>query len=160
MGKRASHRLNSDVIVLPDDIMHIVLSRLEFRDKVNAGAVCKHWEQLLQSGTAVSRHWVVDYNIDRVVSSEALTARDQGHATNGPTNAIGRCVNMLNSLITQGLSEAVESLCCDSPDPGTTVTDVHCSHDVRPMISEHGVHRTHHAQRVKALRCYHLRTVA
>jgi hypothetical protein len=58
MGKRVSLRLNSDVIVLPDDIMHIVFSRLEFRDRVNVGAACKQWEQLLQAGTDVARHWV------------------------------------------------------------------------------------------------------
>lgn len=57
-----------NILDLPNDAAHIILSKLEFRDKVSAGLVCKHWDELLKAKTGAFRHWVVNYNLDTCVS--------------------------------------------------------------------------------------------
>jgi hypothetical protein len=51
--------------------MHNIFSKLGFSDKISAGLVCNHWDRLLKTGTAASRHWVVDYNVDTIDPSTA-----------------------------------------------------------------------------------------
>jgi hypothetical protein len=75
MGRHALQKRSSDIGVLPDDLMHIIFARLEFRDKISAGMVCKLWDELLRSNTPAARQWVIIYDADKVVSSTACMAR-------------------------------------------------------------------------------------
>jgi hypothetical protein len=70
-GRSGSRKHIRHIANLPDDLMHIVFGMLEFRDKINASGVCKQWDQLLKAGTDNARHWVVNYNVDTIVSSSA-----------------------------------------------------------------------------------------
>ncbi len=86
---------------LPDDLMHAILSKLDFKSKLAAGQVCKKWDQLLKAGSLGARHWEVHYNIDSLVSSTALTTTDT-EVSSGErfNNTIGRCVTVfMSSLI-------------------------------------------------------------
>jgi hypothetical protein len=72
MGRPASRKRILLSEVLPDDLLHVIFSKLHFRDKVIAGHVCKHWDQLLKSGTAAARHWVVSYDLDAIIETIEL----------------------------------------------------------------------------------------
>jgi hypothetical protein len=63
-SKRARH-----IAAFPDELMHIIFSKVEFQDKKRAGLVCKQWDQLLKAGTAAARHWEIDYTVKRIVES-------------------------------------------------------------------------------------------
>jgi hypothetical protein len=65
-GRNASRKHSSNIFDLPDDLMYVIFEKLEFMDKVSAGLVCKHWEQLLRANAPAARQWVVDYNVDRL----------------------------------------------------------------------------------------------
>jgi hypothetical protein len=95
MGRSNSPKRTSYILVLPLDLLHIILSKLNFRDKVNAGLVCKQWEELLTASTPAARHWIVDYNIDRVVNSPAFTTANMDSFSHQPSLVIVRCVIML-----------------------------------------------------------------
>jgi hypothetical protein len=80
-GRTGSRKHFRHIATLPDDLMHHIFSRLEFRDKVNASQTCKEWDQLLKAGIENARHWVVNYNIDTTVSRSATrTAKRLGPA--------------------------------------------------------------------------------
>jgi hypothetical protein len=68
VGKNGSAKRIRHITTFPDDLMHVIFSKLEFLDKIKAGIVCKQWDQLLKAGTDNARHWVVDYNVDTLVS--------------------------------------------------------------------------------------------
>jgi hypothetical protein len=68
MGECASAKRLKHLSDLPNDLMHVIFSKLEFLDKVTAGLVCKHWYHLLRAGTTAAKHWVVDYDVDNMVS--------------------------------------------------------------------------------------------
>jgi hypothetical protein len=85
-------KLKIHIAVLPQDLLQEVLCKLEFRDKINAGQVCKQWDQLLRTGTPATRHWVVDYNIDTIVSSRAYTTTAEGLVAQRFTTYIERYV--------------------------------------------------------------------
>jgi hypothetical protein len=92
-AKRMRHLEN-----LPDDLMHVIFYRLDFRDKVSAGLVCKHWDQLLKIGSAAGRHWVVDYNVNRLVSKSASLYSNNEAAGEEMLVAMERCVTVLASF--------------------------------------------------------------
>jgi hypothetical protein len=76
--------------VLPDDLLRIILWKLCLSEKITAGLVCKHWDQVLKSGTAASRHWVLDYNIDIILSSTHFPSTLSGSMTEQLINDVGR----------------------------------------------------------------------
>jgi hypothetical protein len=58
------------VTLFPDDLMHIIFSKLEeTEDKLNAGLVCKEWDQLLKAGIPAARHWDIYYTVKRTMPS-------------------------------------------------------------------------------------------
>ncbi len=69
-GKADAKLIKSTRRCLPDDVIHVIFSKLDFRDNITAGLVCKQWDQLLKSVTAAGKHWVVDYNVDAVEARE------------------------------------------------------------------------------------------
>jgi hypothetical protein len=69
-----SGKLTTQMAALPHDVMNIIFSKLEFRDKIKAGQVSRHWDQLLKTGPAAARHWVVDYDMDAILSRALATA--------------------------------------------------------------------------------------
>jgi hypothetical protein len=68
LQRRASYAL-----VLPDDLMHVIFSQLDMMAKFNAGLACKNWDPLLRAATPAARHWVIDFNVDKVVPRTAFT---------------------------------------------------------------------------------------
>lgn len=64
-----------NILGLPDDVMDITFSKLEFKDKICVGLVCKQWDELLKAGTGALRHWAVYYNLDRCVSKGSDPSR-------------------------------------------------------------------------------------
>jgi hypothetical protein len=87
------------ILKMPDDVMRLVFSKLNFLEKLNAGLTCEQWEHLLSSGTAATRHWIVNYNVDSIVSCKAITARDQERSMEDPTMVIGRYVTLFTVLM-------------------------------------------------------------
>jgi hypothetical protein len=75
-----------NILSLPHDVIINILSKLEFRDKVMAGLACKQWDDILVVGSVGGKHWIVDFNVDIIVSragfktSEGLVSR-QASAT-------------------------------------------------------------------------------
>jgi hypothetical protein len=84
----------SQITTFPDDLMHVIFSKLEFRDKINASQVCKLWDQLLKASTDDARHWVVDYNVDTLVSSPAFKATRKLHHSAQSSTLVERCVTV------------------------------------------------------------------
>jgi hypothetical protein len=80
-----------DVLVVPDDVMHMIFSDLDTRVKVNAGLVCKQWDQLLKVRPAAGRHWIIDFNINSVVARTALAETHKESFAHQPAIAAGRC---------------------------------------------------------------------
>jgi hypothetical protein len=67
MSRSASPKRVPPAFALPDDLIHVIFSKLDFPEKVIAGIVCKKWEQLLKTGRAAGKHWVVEYSLDKIV---------------------------------------------------------------------------------------------
>jgi hypothetical protein len=80
--------------VLPEDLLHVIFSKLGFKDKISAGLVCKQWDQLLKTGTPATRHWVVRYRLNSLVSSRSCITRSKGLLAERLENA-NRCVTVL-----------------------------------------------------------------
>jgi hypothetical protein len=78
---------NLHILALPHDLLHNILSQLEFEDKINAGLVCKQWDQQLKVRTAAGGHWEVELDID-VVAREGLS-------TQKPSTDLSRCFTTL-----------------------------------------------------------------
>jgi hypothetical protein len=51
-------------------------------------------EELLTGSTPAARHWVVDYNVDRVVNSTTFTMANMDSSSQQPGLVIVRCVIM------------------------------------------------------------------
>jgi hypothetical protein len=79
----------SYIIVLPDDLMHIIFAKLDMRDKVNAGMVCKQWDQVLRASTPAGRHWVINFNANRAARAASGTL-DKDSSAHHSSVAIGR----------------------------------------------------------------------
>ncbi len=77
MGRTGIPKRVRDTSVLPHDVLHIIFSKLEFHDKVSCGLVCKQWDALLKIGTATARHWIVDYNVNTILSKTAFATRSK-----------------------------------------------------------------------------------
>jgi hypothetical protein len=91
MGGYGSSKRARYSAVLHDDVLHVIFCKLGFRDKINAGLVCKDWDKLLKAGTSTSRHWDVSYNFDKIVSSNAWAIR--GLAPERLIDGVGRYVS-------------------------------------------------------------------
>jgi hypothetical protein len=90
---------------LPDDLMHIIFSKLTFTDKIYAGSVCKDWDQLLKAGTPATRHWVIKYNLDTILSRiDSLAA--EGSTVDQLTIDIGRCADSGHPSLQEGMQLA------------------------------------------------------
>jgi hypothetical protein len=93
---------------LPDDIMYFIFSKLNFMEKINAGMACKRWDGLLKDGTAASRHWVVQYDINKTCLPRApLTMTDMGPRMAELTNSIGRYLTVSVSSLIQDATSCV-----------------------------------------------------
>jgi hypothetical protein len=97
VGRSWSAKRIHHIETFPDDLMHVIFAKLEFRDKVNASQVCKQWDELLKAGTANARHWVVDYNVDTIVSSKAFEATKGTHPAEQLSTCIERCVTVFSA---------------------------------------------------------------
>jgi hypothetical protein len=71
MDIQVSAEASTGILSLPNDLMYLLVSKLDFRNKVVVGMVCKQWGHLLRAGTA--RHWNVRYDVDKIVSSTAFS---------------------------------------------------------------------------------------
>jgi hypothetical protein len=91
VGRCGSAKSIRHIATFPDDLMHVIFSRLEFKDKINAGQVCKQWDRLLKADTDDARHWVVDYNVDTHVLSTAFKATRKLYHTKHSTTMVERC---------------------------------------------------------------------
>lgn len=57
MGRSGIPKRLRHTALLPQELMHLIFEKLEMKDILNAGLVCKEWDQLLRAGTADARHW-------------------------------------------------------------------------------------------------------
>jgi hypothetical protein len=88
MSISAPRKRTKCVLVLPDDLMQMIFSNLDTKEKVVAEVVCKQWHQLLKAG---GRHWDIDFDVDEVVSRTAnLTTNDVESSAHPPTAVISR----------------------------------------------------------------------
>jgi hypothetical protein len=100
MSRPASRKRILHVPLLPDELLHTIFSKLDFRDKVIAGQVCKHWDQLLKAGTVAARHWVVEYNFESILDSRELETTKKGPTTpQEQLTSLQRCVTALKSFL-------------------------------------------------------------
>jgi hypothetical protein len=90
------------ILDLPHDVVHMVFSNLDFTRKVTSGLVCKQWDQLLKDGTGASRHWVVDFDVNAIVSN--AIRKDVGNAANNVNNIIKRYVACAPLLIQRSVN--------------------------------------------------------
>jgi hypothetical protein len=123
MSSSPPRKRTNCLLVLPDDLMHVVFSKLNTREKVIAAVVCKQWDQLLKVG---GRHWDIDFNIDEVVSRTALPTNDEASSAHQPSVVIGRCGALFSC---SGRSESLHRMLsstsgyrpvCNSPIPEVT----------------------------------------
>lgn len=106
MGKSGSPKRLRDTAILPHELMHVIFGKLHLKDKLSAGLVCKHWDQLLKAGTADARHFHVEYNLDTLYSSTACKATDVS-APKYPRpeckdTILERCGTVLTLPVTEG----------------------------------------------------------
>jgi hypothetical protein len=64
------------IATFPDELKHIIFSKLDFKEKLNAGLVCKEWGNLLKTCTGAARHWDVGYSVKRTVASPDTWKKD------------------------------------------------------------------------------------
>jgi hypothetical protein len=64
---------------LPSDILLDTLLEIQFKDKINAGKVCKRWNELLRTSPPAPLHWEVDYNVSAILLRRAYMVTDSGH---------------------------------------------------------------------------------
>jgi hypothetical protein len=81
---------------LPHNVLvHEILSKISFEDKLRAHQVCKKWAQLLTSGTSTGRHWEVKYTVEwRGSSTGFKSTRTDGLVSEQPNTRIVRCVTV------------------------------------------------------------------
>jgi hypothetical protein len=101
MSRFVARKRTSYILVLPDDLMHIIFSNLDMKEKVTAGMVCKHWDRVLRSSTPAGRHWVIDFKVNQVVCTASATT-DKYSLAHHPSVAIGRC-GSVSSVSCSGL---------------------------------------------------------
>jgi hypothetical protein len=92
MGRSGSAKRVQYHVNLPDDLMHVILSSLDFRDKINAGVVCKQWDRVLKAGSGTARHWVIHFSVNSLVSKSALRTSSRQPAAESLIAATERCV--------------------------------------------------------------------
>jgi hypothetical protein len=105
MDRRGPPKRMRNLVSVPDDVLHVIFALLEFRDKISAGLVCKQWDHLLKAGSAAGRHWVVVYDVERLVSRPALTRAKGDPAGESMVAAAERCVTCFHLL-------GVHAPCC------------------------------------------------
>ncbi len=69
--------------MLPEDILRLIFSKLDFQDKIASGLVCKQWDEVLKSGTVSAKHWDVPYDVDKLVSSFLKNEVTRGQINDG-----------------------------------------------------------------------------
>jgi hypothetical protein len=145
VGSYGSAKRTHHIATFPDDLMHVIFSRLEFKDKINAGQVCKQWDQLLKAGTDDARHWIVDYDVDTLVSSTAFKATTKlSHAKQSGT-LVERCVPVGATWIPPGPS-GIHPSCFGSTSPfcRLILTVLALVRNVRiPMCHSSGMQMSH-----------------
>ncbi len=77
----------------------VISNKLEFTDKISAGLVGKSLDQLLKDGTAATRHWVFDYNVETILARPAYAGTDNGHIPEKSISDIVRYAPGLGSLL-------------------------------------------------------------
>jgi hypothetical protein len=70
--------------------MHIIFSKLDFKDKIKAGLACKQWDQLLKAGTPAARHWDIDYSVKRIEPNPGVTKKFRRIASDHPSASVAR----------------------------------------------------------------------
>jgi hypothetical protein len=98
MGKYGPLKRMLHIAAFPDELMHIIFSKLEFRDKVNAGLVCKEWDNLLKTCTGAARHWDIKYVVKRIVASPV--AEKQHFTSADSTASVARWAEHLYPFLT------------------------------------------------------------
>ncbi len=68
-GSAASNLVGSLADLPRDVLLHEILSKIDFKDKLKAHQVCKEWSQLLTSGTSTGRHWDVRHYVSSFAPS-------------------------------------------------------------------------------------------
>jgi hypothetical protein len=102
MGAPGSAKRTRHIAVLPDELMHVIFSKLSFHNKIRAGLACKQWDQLLKAGTPAARHWNIDYIVQRTPTDPDATKQYRKNPSDHPSASIGRCALKLAASATGG----------------------------------------------------------
>jgi hypothetical protein len=79
MARRARRQRTQSLPELPHDVLLTIFPNLDFQQKITAGLVCKHWNEVLKTSTPSPRLWEVEYDVDAILSRLAFTATYDGH---------------------------------------------------------------------------------
>ncbi len=91
MSTSGSTKRTRHVTSFPNDLMHIIFSKLEMtKDKLNAGLACKEWDQLLKAGTPAARHWDIHYAVKRTVPTTDPEKKYKNFAPDHPSASVER----------------------------------------------------------------------
>jgi hypothetical protein len=90
MGTPGSAKRMRHIAGFPDELMHIIFSKLDFRDKIKAGMAWKQWDQLLKAGTPAARHWDINYNVERIEPNPDVTKEFRRIPSDHPSASVGR----------------------------------------------------------------------
>lgn len=100
MGRSHSPKRLRYTAQLPQELWHIIFAKLDLKDKLNVGLVCKHWDQLLRAGTADAEHWRVEYNLDTIWSSASIKTLKKGPPQDRLDSIIEGCATALTPSVT------------------------------------------------------------
>jgi hypothetical protein len=94
-GRYGAPNGTKQLATLPDDVLHLIFSKLEFRAKISCGLVCTQWDQLLKAGGGAGKHWVVAYDVDSLAlrAPSRWPSRQSGESLLAATE---RCVSALH----------------------------------------------------------------
>ncbi len=76
MEGSAPRKRKLHIAAFPEELLHIIFSKLDLKDKLNAGLVCKEWDKLLKSCTGAARHWDIKYSVKRTLASTNANKKD------------------------------------------------------------------------------------
>lgn len=95
-SSRAAKRARRITAELPDEAIHAILSKLDFKSKITAAQVCKKWDQVLKACDLGPRHWDITYNINALVHYTAHPPTDTVVSSGEQfKSTVGRCVTVL-----------------------------------------------------------------
>jgi hypothetical protein len=95
VGTRRPPKRMRNLVAFPDDVMHLIFSKLSFKEKISCGLVCKQLDKLLKAGSAGGRHWVVNYHVNCQVLRAARLSSNREPAEESFTAATERCIAIL-----------------------------------------------------------------